>query len=34
MGPVIKAVQSRLQQAGVRAEGRVVSEAVKQALAG
>lgn len=34
MGPVIKAVQARLQQAGVRAEGRVVSEAVKQALAG
>jgi uncharacterized protein YqeY len=34
MGPVIKAVQSRLQQAGARAEGRVVSEAVKQALAG
>ena len=34
MGPVIKAVQSRLQQAGVRAEGRIVSEAVKQALAG
>ncbi|MBS1802508.1 MAG: GatB/YqeY domain-containing protein [Acidobacteria bacterium] len=33
MGPVIKAVQSRLQQAGVRAEGRLVSEAVKQALA-
>src|SRR5689334_6218271 len=26
MGPVIKAVQSRLQQAGARAEGRVVSE--------
>jgi uncharacterized protein len=34
MGPVIKAVQSRLQQSGARAEGRVVSEAVKQALAG
>ena len=34
MGPVIKAVQTRLQQAGVRAEGRVVSETVKQALAG
>ena len=34
MGPVIKAVQARLQQAGVRAEGRVVSEMVKQALAG
>jgi uncharacterized protein YqeY len=34
MGPVIKAVQARLQQAGVRAEGRLVSEAVKSALAG
>ena len=34
MGPVIKAVQARLQTAGVRAEGRVVSEAVKAALAG
>jgi len=34
MGPVIKAVQARLQQAGVRAEGRVVSDLVKQALAG
>jgi len=34
MGPVIKAVQARLQQAGARAEGRVVSEMVKQALAG
>ncbi len=34
MGPVIKAVQARLQAAGVRAEGRVVSEAVKAALAG
>ena len=34
MGPVIKAVQARLQQAGVRAEGRIVSEAVKSALAG
>lgn len=32
MGPVIKAVQARLQQAGVRAEGRAVSEMVKQAL--
>jgi len=27
-------VQARLQQAGVRAEGRIVSEMVKQALAG
>lgn len=34
MGPVIKAVQARLQQAGVRAEGRIVSETVKQGLAG
>lgn len=34
MGPVIKATQARLAQAGVRAEGRAVSEMVKQALAG
>jgi len=34
MGPIIKAVQSRLQQYGARAEGRIVSEAVKRALAG
>ena len=34
MGPVMKAVQARLQAAGLRAEGRVVSEMVKQALAG
>jgi uncharacterized protein YqeY len=33
MGPVIKEVQARLQASGVRAEGRVVSEAVKAALA-
>jgi hypothetical protein len=33
MGPVIKDVQARLQAAGLRAEGRVVSEAVKAALA-
>lgn len=33
MGPVIKLVQARLQALGVRAEGRVVSEAVKAALA-
>ena len=32
MGPVIKAVQARLQSAGLRAEGRLVSEAVKAAL--
>ncbi len=34
MGPVIKAVQAKLQAGGVRAEGRVVSEAVKAGLAG
>jgi hypothetical protein len=34
MGPVIKAVQGRLQAAGLRAEGRLVSEAVKKELAG
>jgi uncharacterized protein YqeY len=34
MGPVIKAVQAKLQEAGLRAEGRLVSEAVKTALAG
>jgi uncharacterized protein len=34
MGPVIKAVQARLAQAGARAEGRVVSELVKQGLTG
>jgi uncharacterized protein YqeY len=33
MGTVIKAVQAKLQAAGVRAEGRLVSEAVKAALA-
>jgi uncharacterized protein YqeY len=33
MGTVIKAVQARLQADGLRAEGRVVSEAVKVALA-
>ena len=33
MGAVIKAVQARLQTEGLRAEGRVVSEAVKLALA-
>jgi uncharacterized protein len=33
MGPVIKAVQAKLQVAGVRAEGKLVSEAVKAALA-
>jgi uncharacterized protein len=34
MGAAMKAVQARLQAAGVRAEGRVVSELVKKALAG
>ena len=34
MGPIIKAVQARLQTAGLRAEGRLVSEAVKAALVG
>lgn len=32
MGVVIKAVQARLQAAGLRAEGRTVSELVKKAL--
>lgn len=34
MGPIIKDVQARLQASGVRAEGRVVSDVVKAALAG
>jgi uncharacterized protein YqeY len=34
MGLVMKAVQARLQAAGLRAEGRVVSELVKNELAG
>jgi uncharacterized protein YqeY len=34
MGVIIKGTQARLQQAGVRAEGRLVSEMVKQTLAG
>ena len=33
MGAVIKAVQSKLATDGLRAEGRLVSEAVKAALA-
>jgi hypothetical protein len=33
IGTVIKAVQAKLQAAGLRAEGRVVSEMVKKALA-
>lgn len=34
MGTIMKAVQAKLQAAGVRAEGRVVSELVKKELAG
>lgn len=34
MGAVMKAVQAKIQAAGVRAEGRVVSEIVKKELAG
>ena len=34
MGPVIKAVQAKIQAKGLRAEGKIVSELVKQALAG
>jgi len=34
MGPVIKLVQAKIQAKGLRAEGRVVSEHVKAALAG
>ena len=34
MGLVMKAVQAKLQAAGLRAEGRVVSELVKKRLAG
>jgi len=33
MGMVMKAVQERIKEAGIRAEGRVVSEAVKARLA-
>ena len=34
MGPLIKAVQAKIQAKGLRAEGKIVSELVKQALAG
>jgi uncharacterized protein YqeY len=34
MGQVMKAVQTKLQAASLRAEGRAVSEMVKKALAG
>jgi uncharacterized protein len=33
MGPVIKAVQAKIQAKGLRAEGKIVSELIKQALA-
>ncbi len=33
MGPIIKAVQAKIQASGLRAEGRLVSDAVKAALA-
>jgi len=33
MGTVMKAVQARIQATGLRAEGRVVSDMVKTALA-
>jgi uncharacterized protein len=34
MGTVMKAVQAQIQASGLRADGRVVSEMVKAALAG
>jgi uncharacterized protein len=34
MGPAMKAIQAKLQAAGVRADGRAVSELVKKSLAG
>ncbi len=34
MGPAMKAMQAKLQAAGVRGDGRTVSELVKKALAG
>jgi uncharacterized protein YqeY len=34
MGLVMKAVQAKIQASGARAEGRVVSDIVKQSLAG
>ena len=34
MGPVMKAVQAKLQAAGARADGKLVSEQVKKQLAG
>ena len=33
MGPIIKAVQAKIQASGLRAEGKLVSDAVKAALA-
>jgi uncharacterized protein YqeY len=34
MGPAMKAVQGKLQAAGVRADGKAVSELVKKGIAG
>jgi uncharacterized protein YqeY len=34
IGTVMKAVQSKIQASGLRADGRVVSDLVKSALAG
>jgi hypothetical protein len=34
MGSVMKAIQAKIQASGLRADGRVVSEMVKAALAG
>ncbi len=34
MGPAMKAVQAKIQAGGIRADGRMVSETVKAALAG
>jgi hypothetical protein len=34
MGPAMKVVQAKLQAAGVRADGRAISELVKKNLAG
>ncbi len=34
MGPAMKAVQAKLQAAGLRADGKAVSELVKKSLAG
>jgi hypothetical protein len=34
MGAAMKAVQAKVQEAGLRADGRVLSELVRQKLAG